>query len=109
MGEHSAKIEYLYLALEGTEAAEKDSRAQSGELRVAVENLQSELEEISTRYEMLKGEKQRVDAELQSKSRALEALEQEKEDEVKRGGRGSDHEHDGAVILLNVPGSEKFY
>jgi hypothetical protein len=33
----------------------------------------------------------------------------QKEDEVKRGGRGSDHEHDGAVILLNVPGSEKFY
>jgi chromosome segregation ATPase len=85
LGEHSAKIEYLYLALEGTEAAEKDSRAQSGELRVAVENLQSELEEISTRYETLKGEKQRVDAVLQSKSRALEALEQEKEDEVKRG------------------------
>ena len=85
LGEHSAKIQTLYLALEGTEAAEKEGKAQSEAFRVAAENLQRELEQISERYETLKGEKQKVDEELQSKRRALEELGQEKEDEVKKG------------------------
>jgi|SouAtlMetagenome_1021521.scaffolds.fasta_scaffold59474_2 chromosome segregation ATPase len=84
LGELSAKIQTLYQALEGTEAAEKECKAQSEGFRIAAENLQRELEEISVRYETLKGEKQNVDEELQSKCRALEALGQEKEDEVKK-------------------------